>query len=54
MEEKSSEQKVPALIRNEFESYVDRMLQIRSLATPTLDEVRIPDDFSHHTREIRT
>ena len=47
MEDKSNEQKVPALIRNEFESYVDRMMQIRSLATPTLDEVRIPDDFSH-------
>ena len=47
MEDKSNEQKVPALIRNEFESYVDRMMQIRSLATPTLDEVQIPDDFSH-------
>ena len=47
MEDKSNEQKVPALIRNEFESYVDRMMQIRSLATPTLDEVRIPDDYSH-------
>ena len=29
-----------------FEAYAERMKQIRSLATPTLEEIRIPEDYS--------
>ena len=33
-------------MREDFEAYAERMKQIRSLATPTLDEIRIPEDYS--------
>lgn len=47
MESRANEQQIPSQMREGFEAYAERMKQIRSLATPTLDEIQIPDDFSH-------
>jgi len=47
MESRENEQQISSLMREDFEVYADRMKQIRSLATPTLDEIRIPEEYSH-------
>ena len=47
MESRANEQQIPSQMREGFEAYAERMKQIRSLATPTLNEIRIPDDYSH-------
>jgi hypothetical protein len=46
MESKENEQQISSLMGENFEAYAERMKQIRSLATPTLEEIRIPEDYS--------
>ena len=50
VESRENEQQASSLMHEEFEAYAERMKQIRSLATPTLDEIRIPEDYSHALR----
>ena len=47
MESREKEQQISSPMREDFEAYAERMKQIRSLATPTLDEIRIPEEYSH-------
>ena len=47
MESRANEQQISSQMREGFEAYAERMKEIRSLATPTLNEIRIPDDYSH-------
>ena len=42
MESRANEQQISSQMREGFEAYAERMKQIRSLATPTLNELRIP------------
>ena len=38
-------------IRNRYQEYIDRMVKIRRLATPPLEEVSNADDYSEHLRD---